>query len=168
MAIQSKYISEEQISILKAKLSKSLEKSLKIRKRYDLISGTLTWTVFLFMVSSICLAMLAVMLGQAGIVQLIGQSPPTEVAQMHQNWKIICGFIAILEVIAVGVDIVINRLGFKEQAFKFSTLHGKLQYLHESLNIFKYEPKSIQERYLSLVQQFPQIACYSVKTGQYE
>lgn len=110
-------------------ISVLLNESRQKYQRLHAVSLTLSFTMLLLITLSIALALLAVFTGQSGVAELLGWPKALTIQEINDNWKIICGVIALLDIFAF----VIHRL---ERGFDLRgrmVLFQKQQFLLERL-----------------------------------
>ncbi len=75
-------------------------------QRLQRLSWLLSSSMLVLITLSIALALLAVFTGQSGVAELFGWPKALTIQEINNNWKIICGLVALLDIFAF----IIHRL----------------------------------------------------------
>lgn len=138
------------MSTLRQILYKNLYALHQEKTKYQNTYYILTWLALGLALTGIFLALLATMIGQGGLAQLVGQTPTMEPSIANQNWKTICSIIAGIEIIALSIEILNSKLGLKQKLFFIEKKLGKIKCLHQKLTIFKHNEEEIYLAYQKL------------------
>lgn len=126
-------------------LNESRQKYQRLQRLSLLLSSSMLALITL----SIGLALLAVFTGQSGVAQLLGWPKALTIQEVNNNWKIICGVVALLDIVAF----VIHRL---ERGFDLRgriVLFQKQQFLLNHLQELA-KSRQLDERQLAQTLEF--------------
>jgi hypothetical protein len=80
-----------------------LTSSRKKYQRLQRLSLVLSSIMLMLITLSIGLAVLAVFTGQSGVAELFGWPKAMTIQEINYNWKVICGVVALLDVLAFAI-----------------------------------------------------------------
>jgi hypothetical protein len=144
---------------LRERIDASLQRAQARSRALSRSHGWFVWSHFLVVSLSTALALLATVVGQAGIFHLFtaAAATPSSPEINNQHWKEICGLVSAFNVVALFLANAPRTLLLLDRLSQALASEGYLRRQRASLQIFHHDPTEVEKEYLALLATDPQI-----------
>ena len=149
---------EQRRETLRERIDASLQRAQMRSRGLSRSHGWFVWSHFFVVSLSTALALLATVVGQAGIFHLFAApSSPPSLEVSNQHWKAICGLVSAFNVVALFLANAPRTLLLLDRLSQALNSEGYLRRQRASLQIFHHDPTEVEKEYLALLATDPQI-----------